>query len=86
VVGTVGAQQKDASLSGKKLLLCEVKEGDRKQYLVAADLIGAGGGDSVLVSSTLVSAGQGRTDWIDQWIVGIIDDDDVIQLQKEGVL
>ncbi|MDR2137918.1 MAG: EutN/CcmL family microcompartment protein [Synergistaceae bacterium] len=87
VIGTVGAQQKDASLSGKKLLLCEQKEGDRKKYFVAADLVGAGSGSSVLVSNAWVRVGEERaTDWVDQWIVGIIDDEDVIQLQKEGVL
>ena len=87
VVGTIGAQQKDASLAGKKLLLCERAAAGGKERFVAADLVGAGCGDIVLVSNSLVSVNEkGQTEWIDQWIVGIVDDEDGAQLQKEGIL
>ena len=87
VVGTVGAQQKEVSLAGKKLLLCEYNAVGGKTHFVAADLVGAGCGDKVLVSNSLVNVGEkGRTEWIDQWIVGIIDDEDAAQMQKEGVV
>ena len=87
VVGTIGAQQKDVSLAGKKLLLCEQNIAGGSAHFVAADLVGAGCGDKVLVSNSLVNVSErGRTEWIDQWIVGIIDDEDAVQLQKEGIV
>jgi microcompartment protein CcmK/EutM len=82
----VGAQQKEVSLTGKKLLLCE-QCGDPKTRCIAVDLVGAGFGDWVLVSNAQVNVKAGAADnWADQWIVGIVDDEDVAQLKKEGVL
>ena len=81
VVGTISAQQKEGSLAGKKLLLCEQNVGEGKAYFVAVDLVGAGCGDRVLVSTSLVRVENGNgTNWVDQWIVGIIDDESGVQL------
>lgn len=71
VVGSVVSQQKEDCLIGKKMLLCETMEGKTKTRLVAVDLVGAGPGSEVLVSRRYGGAGQG--DFVDDWIVGIVD-------------
>lgn len=69
VVGNVVAQQKEDGLAGKKMLLCETKDSDRNERVVAVDLVGAGVGSEVLVSRRYGST-QG---YIDLYIVGIVD-------------
>lgn len=54
VTGTVTATIKDASLSGKPLLIVDVVDGKGKVLepaLVAADTVGAGVGDRVLIAT-----------------------------------
>ncbi|MEM7190522.1 MAG: EutN/CcmL family microcompartment protein [Pseudomonadota bacterium] len=53
VTGTVEASQKDASLSGTKLLLCDLVDGKGGLLVpafVAVDACGAGVGDMVLIT------------------------------------
>lgn len=69
VIGNVVAQQKEDSLAGKKLLLCEIDENGKSEKAVAVDLVGAGVGSEVLVSRRYGST-QG---YIDLYIVGIVD-------------
>ena len=68
VVGTVVSQEKEECLTGKTLLLCEAADGRR---IVAVDMVGAGVGSDVLVSRPFPAPRLGE--WIDEWIVGIVD-------------
>jgi len=78
VIGNVWATRKNEELNGCKLMIVEPYsyDGHGKQYpIVAADQIGAGIGETVLVvtgSSARVSIGDG-TKPIDHVIVGIVD-------------
>ena len=75
VIGNVWATRKDPKLSGLKLMVVEIKEGSSvKKSIVAADYIGAGIGDNVIV----VSGSSARHVFdnetpVDATIVGIID-------------
>lgn len=54
VVGTLVATQKDASLEGLKFLVVRrltVENQDEKSYVVAADAVGAGLGEVVMVAT-----------------------------------
>ena len=51
VIGNVWATRKDPKLSGLKLMVVEIKEGSSVKSIVAADYIGAGIGDNVIVVS-----------------------------------
>ena len=70
VIGAVVASQKEESLVGKKLLLCEQQEGRVKHQLVAVDLVGAGPGTEVLVARRYGGSKEGC---IDDEIVAIVD-------------
>lgn len=82
VVGNVWATRKDEKLSGLKLLVVKpINYGSSKELpeIVAADIVGAGIGDNVLVvkgSSARSSLGQ-RDIPVDATIVGIIDSVDI---------
>lgn len=84
VIGHVWATKKEDSLSGMKLML--VKElpqtGGEGAELVAADVVGAGIGEQVLVvSGSTARRALGRDDLaIDAAIVGIIDS---LELDKQ---
>lgn len=84
VVGTVWATRKDEKLEGLKFLLVRHVELDyklRKTYVVAADTVGAGVGEIVMLT-TGSSARQSRfTEGkpIDAAISGIIDKLDVVE-------
>lgn len=69
VIGAVVSQEKVEALLGKKLLLCELKDGGPRRRIVAVDLVGAGPGSEVLVSRR--HGGEGR--YADDQIVGIVD-------------
>ena len=69
VIGNVAAQQKEESLVGKRMLLCQTEETGKLERVVAVDLVGAGVGAEVLVSSQYGGA-QG---YIDLYIIGIVD-------------
>ena len=82
VIGSVWATKKDEAISGQKLLVIDVMKRYRQEkesLLVAADVIGAGVGDMVLVcrgNSARMVVGNGKTP-VDAAIVGIIDTLDV---------
>lgn len=69
VIGAVVSQEKVEPLLGKKLLLCEIKDGGPKRRIVAVDLVGAGPGSEVLVSRRHT----GNSEYADDQIVGIVD-------------
>ena len=69
VIGNVAAQQKEESLVGKRMLLCQTEETGKLERIVAVDLVGAGVGSEVLVSRQYGGA-QGD---IDLYIIGIVD-------------
>lgn len=75
VVGNVWATRKEASLTGMKLLLVKTLD-EEGRTIVAADQIGAGMGDRVLVaqgSNARFISGDDRCP-LDAAIVGIIDE------------
>ena len=80
VIGSVWATKKDEAINGQKLLVIDVMKRYRQEsLLVAADVIGAGVGDMVLVcrgNSARMVVGNGKTP-VDAAIVGIIDTLDV---------
>lgn len=75
VVGSVWATRKDESLKGVKLLLVQTFDEPSKR-IVAADQIGAGMGDRVLVStgSSARKILDNPENPIDASIIGIIDE------------
>lgn len=78
VIDNIWATRKDDSLRGLKLMLVEVLGGiDEGRFIIAADTIGAGIGERVLVC--LGSSARKMLDYdkvpIDAVIVGIIDED-----------
>lgn len=78
VVGNVWATKKDEKLNGQKLLVLKIlvsKENVREGLFVAADIVGAGVGDLVLVSrggSARYAIGNPNVP-IDAAVVGIVD-------------
>ena len=76
VVGNVWATKKDEKLSGHKLLVVRShSEGSGTETFVAADNIGAGIGDDVLISKGSVARNSlgDKDSPIDAVVVGIID-------------
>lgn len=80
VIGTIWATRKDDKLSGLKLLLVQplnvLDDSFYKVPIVAADIIGAGVGEKVLVvggSSARSGAGDMSIP-VDATVVGIVDD------------
>ena len=80
VIGNIWATRKDDKLSGLKLLLVKpvdvLDETADKPPLVAADMIGAGVGETVIVvggSSARNAAGDVSIP-VDATVVGIVDD------------
>lgn len=81
VVGTLWASQKQEGFEGVKLLLVQFLDGDLKSAgapLVAADAIGAGVGETVLVITAREAVGALKGDLdaltaVDATIVGIVD-------------
>lgn len=79
VLGSVWATRKDEALNGIKLMIVQrldVCNGNETDSFVAADFVGAGVGDRVLVatgSSARNACGQADAP-IDATIVGIIDE------------
>ena len=89
VIGTIVASQKEENLRGRKLLLC--KETDAlgaplDGYHVAADAVGAGEGDFVLIttgSAARMTDQTGETP-VDAVIMAIIDEVDLETPRKAG--
>ena len=78
VVGTVVATRKDQRLEGRKLLVCRPVGPDgtpEGAYLVAADTVGAGYKETVLLvsGSSARMAGGFKESPVDSAVVGIVD-------------
>ena len=75
VIGHVWATKKEEHLEGLKLMVVREENSTRKQVYVAADVVGAGIGEKVLVvsGSTARSVFGGDSVPADMAIVGIID-------------
>ena len=74
VIGNVWATRKDPKLSGLKLMVVEIHDSNGANSIVAADYIGAGIGDSVIVVSGSSARHVFEADTpVDATIVGIID-------------
>lgn len=79
VKGTVVATRKMPELVGYKLLLVEPVYGAKRDMLVAADNVGAGIGEMVLVTTDETT--QHGLEWatpLDALIVGIVDNPPVL--------
>lgn len=82
VIGSVWATQKEEGMDNLKLMVVQpidFRERDAGQHVIAADRIGAGVGERVIVSrgSPARVLFAGRTVPIDAMIVGIVDSFDV---------
>jgi ethanolamine utilization protein EutN len=82
VVGNVWATRKEPSLNGLKLLIVEPYDpntGEKSKAIVAADAVGAGVGELVIVVSGSTARKALKKDDIavDATIVGIIDEVEV---------
>lgn len=78
VTGSVTATAKDAALTGSKLLVCDRVDGAGKVIeaaLVAVDTVGAGAGDTVLLTTGSAARLPGQTTGapVDAAIIAIID-------------
>lgn len=75
VIGHVWATKKEEHLEGLKLMVVREEDRTRKQTYVAADVVGAGIGEKVLVvsGSTARNVFGGDSVPADMAIVGIID-------------
>jgi ethanolamine utilization protein EutN len=78
VIGTVTAAQKDAALAGRKLLLCDIVDGEGAVLdpaQVAVDSVGAGAGDLVLISTGSAARLPSQTTGapVDAVILGVVD-------------
>ena len=80
VIGTIWATRKEDRLSGLKLLLVQplevLTDQPYKGPIVAADIIGAGVGEKVLIvrGSSARSAAGDMSVPVDATVVGIVDD------------
>ena len=84
VVGTVWATRKDEKLTGLKLLLVRHVELDysmKKSYVVAADTVGAGIGEIVLLTTGSSARQSKLTEGkpVDAVVSGIIDKLDIAE-------
>lgn len=83
VIGHVWATKKDGGLNGQKLMIVreEKQDGSDGSMIVAADLIGAGIGEQVLVvnGSTARRALGSDDSPVDCAIVGIIDSLEIVK-------
>ena len=84
VIGTVWATKKDQKLEGLKLLLVRHIELDyslKKTYVVAADTVGAGVGEIVMITTGSSARQSILTEGkpIDAAVSGIIDKLDVVE-------
>lgn len=83
VVSRVVATRKYDELQGYKLLIIEPYYGREKEYFVAADTIGAGVGELVLVShGQSVQYALNRNAPIDAIVVGIVDQEPVLKNEE----
>ncbi|NLL71397.1 MAG: EutN/CcmL family microcompartment protein [Epulopiscium sp.] len=74
VAGTVVSTRKCENLIGYKLLLIEPYYGSKEKIFVAADTLGAGIGELVLITTNdTTQYGLDRNSPIDALVVGILD-------------
>lgn len=74
IIGNIVSTRKCTNLIGFKLLLVEPYYGDKAKVFVAADTIGAGIGELVLVTTdNTTQYALDRTAPIDAFVVGIVD-------------
>ncbi|MDF2885737.1 MAG: Ethanolamine utilization protein EutN/carboxysome structural protein Ccml [Lacrimispora sp.] len=74
IMGTVVSTRKCRNLVGFKLLLVEPYYGEKKNIFVAADTMGAGIGELVLVTTdNTTQFALDRTAPVDAVVVGIVD-------------
>ena len=74
VKGTIVSTRKFQNLVGYKLLMIEPYFGNREQLLVAADSLGAGIGELVLVTTdNTTQYALERSAPVDAFVVGIVD-------------
>ena len=79
VRGTVVSTRKMPNLVGYKLLLVEPLYGNKKDMIVAADTIGAGIGELVIVTTDETTQhALDRAAPLDAFIVGIVDNPPVL--------
>ncbi len=83
VVGHVWSTKKEPSLEGLKFMVVQEKDTKEKKTYVAADVVGAGVGEEVLVvSGSTARKAFGRDDVpADMAIVGIID---TVETEREA--
>ncbi|PKM68303.1 MAG: ethanolamine utilization protein EutN [Firmicutes bacterium HGW-Firmicutes-2] len=82
VIGRIVSTRKHERLVGNKFLVCEVKKGDMSDIIVAVDTVGAGIGESVLItlgSSARVSMNNSETP-VDASIIGIVDEENDLEI------
>jgi len=87
ILGTVVSTQKDARLSGKKLLIVKpinLDGTDQSGYLVAVDTVGAGFHEKVIiVGGSSARMADGNKDCpVDSAIIGVIDTIDFTQNEE----
>lgn len=88
VIGTIWATRKEEHLSGLKLLVVQplnIVTGENAQLpIVAADIIGAGVGETVLLvsGSSARSAAGGANIPVDATVIGIVDDKEIDEHAK----
>ncbi|MBE5979199.1 EutN/CcmL family microcompartment protein [Lacrimispora sp.] len=74
IMGTVVSTRKCRNLVGFKLLLVEPYYGEKKNIFVAADTMGAGIGELVLVTTdNTTQFALDRSAPVDAFVVGIVD-------------
>jgi len=80
VVSRLIATRKYDELQGYKFLIIEPNYGENKEYIVAADTLGAGEGEVVLVSfGHSIQYALDENAPIDALVVGIVDDEPVLK-------
>ena len=79
VIGNIWATRKEEKLAGLKLLLDVLTGKAERPPIVAADIIGAGVGETVLVvgGSSARSAAGDMSIPVDATVVGIVDDQEI---------
>lgn len=85
VISKVVSTRKYESLQGFKLLVIQPCYGDKDAYFVAADNLGAGEGELVLVSKgNAAQHALTRNAPIDAIVVGIMDSEPIIEAINTG--
>ncbi|MDQ0156862.1 EutN/CcmL family microcompartment protein [Robertmurraya andreesenii] len=86
VIGRVVSTRKYEGMQGVKLLVIEPCFGNKSDYFVAADELGAGEGELVLVSKGETARhALDKFAPIDAIVVGIVDGEPTIEISRAGV-